>query len=584
MTIENLITDNIDIWTAAIKNKKATGRGSSKKIELYGIKKLRELILELAVRGMLVAQDPSDEPASALLEKNFTEQERLILDENLKTKASKKILESDEYLVSPRSWGKIKLGNLAKFIDYRGKTPKKLDSGVRLITAKNVKFGFISLQPEEFISQDEYSVWMTRGFPQIGDILFTPEAPLGNVAQVELKERFALAQRAICFQLHLPDISNFLRLFLMSPNFQKLLKEKATGTTAKGIKASVLKELLIYLPPQKEQHRIVAKVDELMALCDQLEQQTESSIDAHKTLVEVLLATLTDSKNANELNQNWARVSEFFDTLFTTEHSIDQLKQTILQLAVMGKLVPQNPNDEPASKLLERIAAEKAQLIKDKKIKKQKTLPLITDEEKPFELPNGWEWCRLGSIGVGATGKTPNTRNFNYFNGEIQFVGPGQITPQGELLISEKTLTALGLEQSTTANKGDLLMVCIGGSIGKSTLAKDRIAFNQQINAMHPILFSSEFLKTSVSTNQFYESVLEKSTGSATPIINRGKWEELIIPVSPLSEQNRIVAKVERLMNICDKLKICLTHAQQTQMYFADVISAKKTDRDINNG
>ena len=125
------------------------------------------------------------------------------------------------------------------------------------------------------------------------------------------------------------------------------------------------------IPPFAEQHRIVAKVDELMALCDQLEQCSESQLAAHQTLVETLLATLTDSCDADELAQNWARLSTHFDTLFTTEASIDALKQTILQLAVMGKLVPQDPSDEPASALLERIAAEKALLVKEKKIKRE---------------------------------------------------------------------------------------------------------------------------------------------------------------------------------------------------------------------
>jgi len=141
----------------------------------------------------------------------------------------------------------------------------------------------------------------------------------------------------------------------------------------------------IALPPLAEQHRIVAKVDELMLLCDQLEQQTEESLSAHQTLVEVLLAALTESDSAVPVKEsfqtNWQRLAEHFDILFTTEASIEQLKQTILQLAVMGKLVPQNPNDEPASVLLEKIAKEKAELIADKKIKKQKPLPAITDEE-----------------------------------------------------------------------------------------------------------------------------------------------------------------------------------------------------------
>nr|WP_317623688.1 hypothetical protein [Photobacterium leiognathi] len=119
-----------------------------------------------------------------------------------------------------------------------------------------------------------------------------------------------------------------------------------------------------YCPYIDEQHRIVAKVDELMALCDQLEQQTEASIEAHQLLVSTLLNTLTNSADADELMENWAYINDHFDTLFTTEESIEQLKQTILQLAVMGKLVPQDPNDEPASVLLERISEEKAQLIK----------------------------------------------------------------------------------------------------------------------------------------------------------------------------------------------------------------------------
>ena len=150
------------------------------------------------------------------------------------------------------------------------------------------------------------------------------------------------------------------------------------------------------IPPLAEQHRIVAKVDELMALCDQLEQQQTDSNATHQTLVETLLATLTSAADQDEFTEAWQRIADHFDTLFTTEQSIDQLKQTILQLAVMGKLVPQDPNDEPASVLLEKIAKEKARLIKEGKIKKQKPLPEISDDEKPFDLPDSWAWTYVG--------------------------------------------------------------------------------------------------------------------------------------------------------------------------------------------
>lgn len=186
--------------------------------------------------------------------------------------------------------------------------------------------------------------WISRK----GDLLFTPEAPLGNAAIVDLDEEFALAQRAICFQWHIPEISEFMLIQILASPFQGQLVENATGMTATGIKASKLKEIPVAIPPLEEQQRIVQKVDELMALCDRLEQHTSDQLDAHETLVDSLLGTLTQSANATELANNWARLAEHFDTLFTTDQGIDKLKQTILQLAVMGRLVEQNAGDEPA--------------------------------------------------------------------------------------------------------------------------------------------------------------------------------------------------------------------------------------------
>ncbi|CCP05506.1 Type-1 restriction enzyme EcoAI specificity protein [Erwinia amylovora MR1] len=180
-----------------------------------------------------------------------------------------------------------------------------------------------------------------------------------------------------------------------------------------------------------------------MSLCDQLEQQSLTSLDAHLQLVETLLATLVDSQHAEELAENWARVSEHFDTLFTTEASIDALKQTILQLAVMGKLVPQDPNDEPASKLLKRIEQEKSQLVKEGKIKKQKPLPPVSDEEKPFDLPVGWEWCRLPDLGELTRGKSkhrPRNDPALYVDGKYPLVQTGDVSRSNGTI---KTFTAL---------------------------------------------------------------------------------------------------------------------------------------------
>ncbi|UNK04452.2 restriction endonuclease subunit S [Psychrobacter raelei] len=253
------------------------------------IEALKQTILQLAVMGKLVPQNPDDEPASVLLKQVETEKNRLIKEESLRTKAKIDIEEDEKYITQPLGWAWIRLGNLAKFIDYRGKTPQKIDQGIRLITAKNIRYGYIDLNPEEFVSEQEYINWMTRGFPRKGDTLFTPEAPLGNAANIDLDEKFALAQRAICFQWHEIQINDFMLIQLLATPFQSQLKENATGMTATGIKASKLKEIPIIIPPLAEQKRIVAKVDELMAICEQLKEQLQQSQQTQVNLTDALV-------------------------------------------------------------------------------------------------------------------------------------------------------------------------------------------------------------------------------------------------------------------------------------------------------
>jgi len=554
--INNLITDNINVWTSAIKKKSATGRGSNKKIELTGIKKLRQLILELALRGKLVPQDINDEPASVLLEKIAEGNAQLILDKKIKKqKALPEISKDDKSFKLPNGWSETRFGEIY-LMEYGNNLPKpkRSDTGEYNVYGSNGVVG----------SHNESSI-------QAPCIVIGRK---GSAGALNLSKGKGCWVTDVAYSVTPPNGIDLAFAF-------KQFHTMGLDTLGKGIKPGLNRNeanlVVISIPPLAEQHRIVAKVDELMALCDQLEQQTEQSLTAHQTLVEVLLAALFkqaegSSDSTEDFQTSWQRIADHFDVLFTTEQSIEQLKQTILQLAVMGKLVPQNPSDEPASVLLDKIAEEKAQLIADKKIKKQKPLPAVTDEEKPFGLPSGWEWVRLGNIGIGSTGKTPSTRNNEFFGGNIEFIGPGNITPQGQLLKADKFLTELGTGQSTSVVEGALLMVCIGGSIGKSALASERISFNQQINAMQTIEFLPKFLKHSVSTDIFYKSVLEKSTGSATPIINRGKWEELLIPAAPLSEQQRIVAKVDELMALCDQLKTRLADAQITQLHLAEAV------------
>ncbi len=232
---------------------------------------LESTVLQLALKGLLVEQDQQEVPAVSLLRELRQTQAQMLGDGRIRReKAIPKISEAEVPFALPAGWSWARLSELANFIDYRGRTPVKTASGVPLITAKNVRKGFISREPREFIAEDAYDGWMTRGFPKAGDLLFTTEAPLGHVAAIDISERFALAQRVICLGLFEPKMSGVMLLFLQSTWMQACFEAQASGVTAQGIKSARLQLLLVPIPPLAEQHRIAARVAELRLLCTTL--------------------------------------------------------------------------------------------------------------------------------------------------------------------------------------------------------------------------------------------------------------------------------------------------------------------------
>jgi len=254
---------------------------------------LRRSILTLAVQGKLVRQDANDEPIEDSLATSDERRRETALKDHRADAQNQPLLSADDRWEIADTWSWRALADLVLFVDYRGKTPTKLSSGVRLLTAKNVRKGRITLSPEEFLSETDYRDWMTRGFPKTGDVLFTTEAPMGNAAVVELTERFALAQRVICFQSYGAIDPAFLVMQILSEQFQLFLNKNGTGVTAKGIKASKLRQLPIAIPPLAEQRRIAARVNELMALLDELDTHLVASRVTAGNLLEALLSELT---------------------------------------------------------------------------------------------------------------------------------------------------------------------------------------------------------------------------------------------------------------------------------------------------
>jgi type I restriction enzyme S subunit len=270
------------------------------------------------------------------------------------------------------------------------------------------------------------------------------------------------------------------------------------------------------------------------------------------------------------------------------KENIIMLRQSILQEAVQGKLVEQDPDDESANVLLEKINDENEQLIKDRKIKNKKGLPQIRDEEIPFELRQGWEWVRVETLGITVTGKTPPTNVKEYYNGEIPFLNPGNIN-NGKVNYDGKTLTKEGSKFSQVIPKGSILIVCINGSlqngIGQVAINDREITVNQQINALIPYSsLNSKYILYCFLSSFFQQNVKKGATGTVNYIINKSTFSRLILPLPPLDEQRRIVEKVDQLMALCNKLENTMDQSKkESEMLMQSVLQEAFSNSNIEN-
>ena len=578
----SLITEHIDIWAAAQTQKINGGRGRRKNSNgqsPHGIKKLRELILELAVRGKLVPQDPNDEPASVLLQRIAKEKARLIKEGKIKKqKPLPKIGEDEKPFELPKNWEWIRLGEIGVWAIGSG-FPKKEQGyeGLEILFSKvsdmniegNKKYIYTTRNTINEKTASKLKIHVhpegTVIFPKIGGAIAT------NKRRIIVKPT-AIDNNCLGIKPMTGFDTKYLYLYLSSLD----LTEYQVGTSVPALSQGTLELISLGLPPLAEQHSIVAKVDKLMALCDQLEQHQTDSNATHQTLVETLLATLTSAADQGDFTEAWQRIANHFGTLFITEHSIDQLKQTILQLAVMGKLVPQNANDEPAGVLLEKIAKEKARLIKEGKNKKQKPLPEIGEDEKPFELPEGWEWVRLQEAidvrdGTHDSPKDaigpdtyPLVTSKNFYNGTIKFDEARRISAEDHFNISKRSFV----------ERYDILFSMIGGNLGNQVMVDDDRPFSVKNVALFK--YYDRELTSPFFIRKFMEHLALdlqlKAAGGAQPFVSLGFLRKLVLALPPIAEQHRIVAKVDELMTICDALKARLNNAQTIQIQMADAI------------
>ncbi len=515
-----------------------------------GVAKLRELILQLAVQGKLVPQDPSDEPASELLKKIQVEKAKLVAEKKIKKSKPLPPIDPDEVPFElPEGWEWVRLGGIVS-----------ISSGVNLTSKNMVTEGGVPVFGGNGINghHDKANVHEPTlvigrvGF-YCGSVHVTPKRAW--VTDNAFKTRFA----SDCIDLH------FLAWLLRGTD----LRRNDSATAQPVISGRKVYPIIVALPPLPEQNRIVAKVDQLMSLCDDLEARYNAQQEERQKLNTAALDTLLAAQDQAEFDAAWQRVCDTFDLLYDAPESVAKLRQAILQLAVMGKLVEQDPDDEPASALLKKIRAEKDRLVAEGKIRKSKPLPPIEPGEVPFEVPEGWKWARVGAVGNIKLGRqrspkdhtgpymVPYLRVANVHDDRIDTTDVKEMnfTPKeqeifrlryGDVLLNEGQSKELVGRSAIYRNE-------VPNACFQNTLLRFRVH-----DGVEPE-YSQIYFRICLYNGRFQRAV-KQTTNMAH--LSASRLIPIEYPLPPLNEQRRIIARTDQLMSRCNDLETTLIGAQ----------------------
>lgn len=530
-----------------------------------GIKKLRELILTLAMQGKLVPQDPNDPPASELLKEIEAEKKRLVKEGKIKKQKKLPPINPEEVPYDlPNGWEWVRLG---KFIFLEmGQSPaskyyNQNGEGLPFFQGK-ADFGLLYPTPRYWCTEPQkYS------YPN--DVLLSVRAPVGPTNISQLK---CCIGRGLAALRPLVGVDSHFVNYLIK-NFRYKLEMVATGTTFVAVSKTNIENLILPIPPLLEQHRIVSKIDQLMARCDDLEKLHIEREEKRRAVHTAAISQLLDTKQHDNHISARKFLNLHFGDLYTVKENVTELRKAILQLAVMGRLVPQDPNDPPASELLKEIEAEKKRLVKEGRIKKQKKLPPIDLEDVPYDLPKGWEWVRLGEVGSFERGKSkhrPRNDKCLFKNGIYPFVQTGDVSKSkntnNKILTCKKYYNDFGLNQSCLWDKGTLCITIAAniaetGFLGMDACIPDSVVAFLGIDPSLDKLVKTFIDVAKKDLEQFAPSTAQKN-------INLGIITNLNFPLPPLFEQYRIVSKIDQLMALCDTLEqqIDTATAKQTEL------------------
>lgn len=532
------------------------------------VAKLRELILQMAVMGKLVPQDPKDEPAGTLLSK--CAEERASHGPQSTTSSSRLLppVEVEEMTFdAPIGWEWVRMCHIAdhrlgKMLD-KGKNKGQPYPYLRNTNVQWLRFDLADVKEMRF-QEDELDEYQVRR----GDLLVCEGGEPGRCAIWRDQMKTVMFQKAIHrvrpFAGIMPE---FLQLRLWADARSGCIDMHFTGATIKHFTGKELAAYAFALPPLPEQRRIVAKVDELMGLCDELESRLERQRESRQRLSAATLDRLLSAREPAEFAAHWQRICGHFDLLYDAPETIGQLRQAILQLAVQGKLVPQDPGDESAAKLIATIKAEKAELIRQKKLRASSSHTLRDRGSDDHGLPVGWERVTLDEISDIGTGSTPLTTKHEYYtDGTVPWVTSAatnhEFIEKPERFVTELAVSECGLKFYPAGS----LIVALYGQ-GKTRGQVGQLMFNSTTNQACAVVV---FFGSGIHVRDFirllfkkkYQELREMAAGGAQPNLSGGMIRLTRIPFPPLAEQRRIVAKVDHLMSLCDALEAKLQQSQ----------------------
>ena len=478
-------------------------------------KAMRAKILDLAIQGKLTDQREEDGNARDLLREIQAEKEKLIKEKKIKKgKPLPEITEEEKPFEIPENWEWVRLGDIAQAVNGdRGKNyPKREEyvaSGIAWINAGHITDdGYLNADKMNYITQNKYDS-LRSGKIQRNDLLFCLRGSFGKVARIEPFCEGAIASSLAIIRLFNTALREYLFIYLKSPQAANELNKYANGTAQPNLAAKDVLKYLIPLPPLAEQHRIADKVSKLFAQLDAIDKAYEEYRELQQTM-----------------------------------------KAKLLVLAVQGKLTDQRAEDGNARDLLKEIQAEKEKLIKEKKIKKEKPLPEITEEEKTFDIPENWMWVRLGEMILNHIGGgTPDKSNEAYWNGDIPWMSVKDV--HQDSMYADRTIdsiTPAGLENSSSnLIEANRLIVVMRMAVGRAVINKLPVAINQDLRAL--------FFRDNVTQEyilRIFKILKFETSGMTVKGIKLWVLLNTPIPLPPLAEQKRIVAKLDELLPLCN--------------------------------